>query len=104
MLFTTVWITAYLHLTRSRAGQEKSLLISALGFVPDVRQAVTMDVKAAGSRLYLLGETRDEWGGSALSELYDLRSGEASTLREMSVPGPSTSIGAWKYITTITRR
>jgi phosphoribosylformylglycinamidine synthase len=44
-----------------------TLLISALGFVPDVRQAVTMDVKAAGSRLYLLGETRDELGGSALA-------------------------------------
>jgi phosphoribosylformylglycinamidine synthase len=46
-----------------------TLLISALGFVPDVRQAVTMDLKLPGSRLYALGETRVELGGSALCEL-----------------------------------
>jgi phosphoribosylformylglycinamidine synthase len=46
-----------------------TLLISALGFVPDVRQAVTMDPKSPGSRLYVLGETRAELGGSALYEL-----------------------------------
>lgn len=43
-----------------------TVLISALGFVPDVRAAVTMDLKAARSRLYILGETRAELGGSAL--------------------------------------
>jgi phosphoribosylformylglycinamidine synthase len=46
-----------------------TLLISALGFVPDVRQAVTMDVKAPGDRIYLVGETRAELGGSALYAL-----------------------------------
>jgi phosphoribosylformylglycinamidine (FGAM) synthase-like enzyme/phosphoribosylformylglycinamidine (FGAM) synthase PurS component len=46
-----------------------TLLISALGFVPDVRQAVTMDCKSPKSRLYILGETRVELGGSALYEL-----------------------------------
>jgi phosphoribosylformylglycinamidine synthase len=52
-----------------------TLLISALGFLPDVRQAVTMDLKAAGSRLYVLGETRDELGGSALAALHGLSGG-----------------------------
>jgi phosphoribosylformylglycinamidine synthase II len=42
-----------------------TLLVSALGFVPDVRQAVTMDVKSPGDRLYVVGETRAELGGSA---------------------------------------
>jgi phosphoribosylformylglycinamidine synthase subunit PurSL len=41
-----------------------TLLISALGYVPDVRQCVTMDLKEAGNVLYLVGVTRDEMGGS----------------------------------------
>jgi phosphoribosylformylglycinamidine synthase len=41
-----------------------TLLISALGMVPDVRRAVTMDLKEAGDPLYLLGRTRKELGGS----------------------------------------
>ena len=41
-----------------------SLLISAMGQVDDVAQCVTMDFKQAGNLLYLVGETRDEMGGS----------------------------------------
>ncbi len=41
-----------------------SLLISAIGQIADVRQAVTMDLKQAGNLLYLVGVTRDEMGGS----------------------------------------
>jgi phosphoribosylformylglycinamidine synthase len=41
-----------------------SLLISAIGQVADVSQCVTMDLKQAGDVLYLVGETRDELGGS----------------------------------------
>ena len=42
-----------------------TLLISALAPVPDVRRAVTMDLKAGGHRLYLVGpRTRAELGGS----------------------------------------
>jgi phosphoribosylformylglycinamidine synthase len=41
-----------------------TLLISALGRVPDVRQCVTMDLKEAGNVLLLIGVTRDELGGS----------------------------------------
>jgi phosphoribosylformylglycinamidine synthase len=33
-----------------------TLLISALGIVPDVRRTVTMSLKAAGDRLYLVGK------------------------------------------------
>ena len=41
-----------------------TLLISAMGQVEDVAQCVTMDLKAAGNALYLVGETREELGGS----------------------------------------
>jgi len=41
-----------------------TLLISAIGIIEDVSQAVTMDLKQAGSSVYLLGETRAELGGS----------------------------------------
>lgn len=41
-----------------------TLLISAMGQVPDVRRCVTMDLKAPGNRLYLVGTTRLELGGS----------------------------------------
>ncbi|MFH1774833.1 MAG: phosphoribosylformylglycinamidine synthase subunit PurL [Methanobacteriota archaeon] len=41
-----------------------TLLISALGIIPDVRKAVSMDLKKAGSLIYLIGETRNELGGS----------------------------------------
>jgi phosphoribosylformylglycinamidine synthase subunit PurSL len=43
-----------------------TLLISALGRVPDVRKCVTMDLKAPGNFLYLIGTTRNELGGSHL--------------------------------------
>jgi phosphoribosylformylglycinamidine synthase len=41
-----------------------TLLISALGIVPDVRRCVTMDLKEPGNALVLIGVTRDELGGS----------------------------------------
>ncbi len=41
-----------------------TLLISALGIVPDIRRAVSMDFKRKGSFIYILGETRPELGGS----------------------------------------
>src|SRR5207248_8431451 len=41
-----------------------TLLISALGQVPDVRRSVSMDLKEPRNHLYLVGTTRDEMGGS----------------------------------------
>ncbi len=41
-----------------------TLLISAIGIIPDVRKAVTMDVKDAGNSIYIINETKDELGGS----------------------------------------
>ncbi len=52
-----------------------SLLISALGQVPDVRQCVTMDAKEPGNLLYQIGLTRDELGGSHYAQLHQLTGG-----------------------------
>jgi phosphoribosylformylglycinamidine synthase len=41
-----------------------TLLISALAIVPDVARTVSMDLKTAGSRVYLVGATKPELGGS----------------------------------------
>ncbi|MEM0475871.1 MAG: AIR synthase-related protein, partial [Candidatus Norongarragalinales archaeon] len=42
----------------------QTLVVSALGVIPDVRRAVTMDAKRAGNHLYVVGETKLELGGS----------------------------------------
>lgn len=41
-----------------------TVLFSTIGKMDDVRKAVTMDVKRPGDRVYVLGITRDELGGS----------------------------------------
>jgi phosphoribosylformylglycinamidine synthase II len=57
-----------------------TLLISSMGIVPDVRQTVTMDLKAAGNLVYIVGETRAELGASLYYRLH----GDMG----MSVPKP----------------
>ena len=52
-----------------------TLLITALGQVEDVEQCVTMDLKESGNRLYLVGETHDELGGSHVALVNDLSGG-----------------------------
>jgi phosphoribosylformylglycinamidine synthase subunit PurSL len=54
-----------------------TLLISALGIVPDVRRCVTMDLKSPGGKLYLLGTTRGELGGSHFALVKQLSGGMA---------------------------
>jgi phosphoribosylformylglycinamidine synthase subunit PurSL len=41
-----------------------TVLFSAIGIVPDVRLAMTPDFKRPADAIYVLGETRDETGGS----------------------------------------
>ena len=49
-----------------------TLLISSLGLVPDVRQAVTMDLKSVDDLLYIVGNTRAELGASLYHRLHDV--------------------------------
>jgi phosphoribosylformylglycinamidine synthase subunit PurSL len=53
-----------------------SLLISAIGQMDDVGRAVTMDLKSPGNLLYLVGETKDELGGSHYALVNGLEGGE----------------------------
>jgi len=41
-----------------------TLLISAVGIVPDATQSITMDLKEPGNQLYLIGKTHAELGSS----------------------------------------
>jgi len=52
-----------------------TLLISAIGQIPDVRRAVTMDLKEAGNVLYQVGTTRREMGGSHFARVHQLDGG-----------------------------
>lgn len=52
-----------------------TLLISAVGVVPDIQHTVTMDLKQAGNILYLIGETRAELGGSYYHQVNGLNGG-----------------------------
>jgi phosphoribosylformylglycinamidine synthase II len=55
-----------------------SLLISGIGIIDEVYAAVTMDFKAEGSTVYLIGRTQDEMGGSHFHLLLGGGSGEAA--------------------------
>ena len=68
-----------------RAAIPPTLLISALGIVPNVEQAVTMDLKECGNALYLIGETRQELGESYLHRQLGL---EGGTVPQPAPAGP----------------
>ncbi len=59
----------YLGADGQRHAIPGTLLISAVSIAPDVRYATTMDLKAPGNLLYVVGETRAELGGSHYAEL-----------------------------------
>ncbi len=63
-----------------------SLLISALGQITDVRRAITMDLKSAGHVLYLIGETRNEFGGSHYALVNDLSGGSVPRVNRELAP------------------
>jgi len=65
-----------------------SLLISSIAIVPDVRQTTTSDLKRAGDRLYLLGLTGRELGGSYFCRVNNLRSSDVPRAAEA---GPITA-------------
>ena len=64
----------YTHEGRSLA-IPPTLLISAIGQVPDVRSCVTMDLKEPGNLLLVLGMTGLDLGGSLWAEVYQSTGG-----------------------------
>jgi phosphoribosylformylglycinamidine synthase len=63
-----------------------TLLISALGRVPDVRRCVTMDLKEPGSRVYLIGTTRPDLGGSHYHLVHGLGGGTVTPVDTALAP------------------
>lgn len=53
-----------------------TLLISAVSIVDDVRKCVTMDFKKDGNFIALIGETKNELGGSHFNKVLDLYGGK----------------------------
>ena len=68
----------YAHMGKSLA-IPPTLLISAIGQVPDIRKCVSMDLKEAGNALILVGETREELGGSVWAAVNDAKGGAVPT-------------------------
>lgn len=63
-----------------------SLLISAIGQIDDVSKAVTMDLKAPGNRIFLVGSTQDELGGSHFALVNHLKGGEVPQVDKEQAP------------------
>ncbi|RJR13047.1 phosphoribosylformylglycinamidine synthase subunit PurL [Candidatus Parcubacteria bacterium] len=57
-----------------------TLLVSAIGVIPDVARAMTMDFKQADDPLYLIGETKDELGSSEYANMLGVKGGVAPTV------------------------
>ena len=78
LLFRTPFISGkdslnneYLGTDGQRHAIPPTLLISALGMVDDVTKAVTMDLKEAGSAIYLIGDFAPVFGGSHFDTTID---------------------------------
>jgi len=57
-----------------------TLLISAVGIIPDIRKSVTMDLKEVGNPVYIIGETKDELGGSHYYMIHGLKGNKVPTV------------------------
>ena len=75
-----------------------TLLISAMGQVPDAAKCVTMDLKSAGNAIYLVGRTSEELGGSHWSLVRGLSGGQVPRM-DTSVAKP-TFEAMYKAITS----
>ncbi|MEJ2664688.1 MAG: AIR synthase-related protein [Spirochaetia bacterium] len=53
----------------SKISIRPTLLISLMGIIPDIRRAITTDFKQPGNIIFVLGETRAEYGGSILEKI-----------------------------------
>jgi len=105
LLFRTPFISGkdslnneYLGTDSQRHAIPPTLLISSIGIMPDVADAVTMDLKEAGNLLYLVGDFQPVFGGSHFNLVMTdggpwtvdkpMVSGQPFTVRE---PVPSVS-------------
>jgi phosphoribosylformylglycinamidine synthase II len=71
-----------------------TLLITALGIVPDIRKAVTMDLKRKGDSIYIVGVTKPELGGS---EYYRLKGFLGASVPKLAT---ENTVEAYKRLTS----
>ncbi|MFN5466486.1 MAG: phosphoribosylformylglycinamidine synthase subunit PurL [Pirellulaceae bacterium] len=64
------------HGKRQTIAIPSTLLISAIGQIDSVDRCVTMDLKRAGNRIYLVGTTREEFGGSHYALVHQRQGGK----------------------------
>jgi phosphoribosylformylglycinamidine synthase len=57
-----------------------TLVISSIGIIPDVRKAITMDLKEVDNPVYIIGETKDELGGSHYYMIHDFKGNNVPTV------------------------
>jgi len=57
-----------------------TLLITGIGIIPDIREAVTVNLKKKGDPVYVVGATREEMGGSAYLRAKNVTGGEGPKL------------------------
>ncbi len=69
-----------------------TLLITALGIVPDIRRVITLDLKRVGDPLYIIGVTKPELGGSEYYRLMGFLGASVPRLR------PSETIKAYRRL------
>jgi len=70
----------------------QTLLITAMGIVPDVLKSRTMDAKAAGNLLFLIGDTTSAMGGAHLVMCEPERAAP-SVVRNLAIPRVDLSQG-----------
>jgi phosphoribosylformylglycinamidine synthase len=68
-----------------------TLLITAVGIIPDMRKAVSIDLKKSGNPIYILGQTLPELGGSVYYRLKDF---VGKTVPKVKVMSAKTRIDA----------
>jgi len=69
-----------------------TLLITSLGIMPDIRKAISMELKRAGNALYVVGKTKPELGGS---EYYRLHGELGASVPELE---PETNYKAYRRV------
>ncbi|MCF7846700.1 MAG: phosphoribosylformylglycinamidine synthase [Candidatus Gracilibacteria bacterium] len=69
-----------------------TLLISALGVIPDAAHTQTIDFKFAGDKIFLIGETAPEFGGSEFAAAHELAQSA------VPVVDPETSLARFQQI------
>ena len=82
------------HIGDTKISVPPTLLFSVIARMPDVRRAITMDVKQPGDLVFVLGETRAELGAS---EYYALHGAIGNRVPQVDAPRARTLYAALSH-------